>query len=360
MKRTLITVLSLTFLLFQQAFGGRLQNQEIEYRNSHEEYAKRQLILDESETLDKKEEGFYQEEDVVKRNLKISRVICGGHLSLAIVENLYKDEFEGFTFETVQFHDWLVLLEALRNEEVDGSFMLSPLAMHARKSGIPIKVVLMADRNGNGMIVNEKIYTVNDLKGKIIATPADYSQHNVLLYKYLTDNGIKYSDIIHVAMPPRDMIVSLRRGEIDGFVVGEPEANKARFLYADKLFAISPDIWPNHLDHVFVIREKIIKKNPEFVQKLISALVKGGQFIEANPQEAAKIGEAYTGSNAAIFEEVLTSPPDWISFDDMIPKKEDFQKMQEYLIKMGLFDNEMNIDELIEDRFVKKAYEEFK
>ena len=51
-----------------------------------------------------------------------------------------------------------------------------------------------------------------------MAVPHIYSQHHVLLYLALKQHGVPYSDVKVVGMPPRDMINSLQRGEIDGFV----------------------------------------------------------------------------------------------------------------------------------------------
>jgi len=159
-----------------------------------------------------------------------------------------------------------------------------------------------------------------------------------------------------VGMPPRDMINSLERGEIDGFVVGEPEGNKSISLGIGWMASISPKIWEDHLDHVFLASNAFIEKHPDQVQELISALKKGGQFIEANPHEAAVMGEDYTGSSAAVFEQVLTTPPNWIDYSDMIPSDERIRAMADVMVEMGLWKNiPIDLQSYTEQRFILKA-----
>ena len=227
----------------------------------------------------------------------------------------------------------------MKSGKLAGTFILSPLAMNMIHKGFPGKIVLMADRNGNGFVLSEKIKSIEALKDQktIIAVPHIYSQHNVLLHIILTKYGIPKANVKAVGMPPRDMINSLRNGEIDGFVVGEPEGNKSISLKVGWMAAISPQIWQDHMDHVFLASDTFINEQPEKLQELINQLVRGGEFIEKNPHEAAIMGEDYTGSAASVFELVLTNPPNWISYTNMVTNKNDMVSMAEKLVQMKLW-----------------------
>lgn len=290
----------------------------------------------------------------LKPAIRIGRVICGGHLSLAVVEKKFQKELDSFTINAVQYHDWKVVVKDMLAGKLSGTFILSPLAMNLIKNGFPGKIVLMGDRNGNGFVLSDEIGTIDGLRGRksILAVPHTYSQHNVLLHIVLKKNSIPAEDVTVVSMPPRDMINALRRGEIDGFVVGEPEGNRSITLGVGKMAAISPEIWNGHMDHVFLVTDRFIKEEPDKVQGLISALVKGGRFIESNPKEAAVMGEDYTGASAKVFEEVLTTPPDWIDYSDMHPTAKDIEEFSAILVEMGLW-NEMPRDSsvFIDDTF---------
>jgi len=157
-------------------------------------------------------------------------------------------------------------------------------------------------------------------------------------------------------MPPRDMINSLRRGEIDGFMIGEPEGSKSVELGVGWIAAISPEIWKDHMDHVFIATDQFIKEQPEQLQELINALVRSGQYIEANPHEAAVMGEDYTGSTASVFEKVLTTPPDWIDYSDMVPTIDELRAMSQKLVDMGLWkESPEDLASFIDTRFVEKT-----
>jgi len=246
----------------------------------------------------------------------------------------------------------------MKSGKMAGTFILSPLAMNMIREGVQAKIVLMADRNGNGFVLAKKYKNIAELKGHhpIIAVPHIYSQHHVLLYLALKQYGVPYGDVTVLAMPPRDMIHSLKRGEIDGFVVGEPEGNKAVSLGAGWMASISPKIWKDHLDHVLLVSNAFIRDHPDQLQELITALKKAGTFIERNPHEAAVMGEAYTGSGSAVFEKVLTSPPDWIDYSDMIPTRKRIRAMADVMVEMGLWkDIPGNLAEYADQRFILRA-----
>ncbi len=287
----------------------------------------------------------------------IGRLICGGHLSLAVMNKHFHDDL-GIRLETVQNHSWEAVVEDLRSGRLDGTFILSPLAMELIRQGLEARIVLLADRNGNGFVLSKRIPSIAALADgrRIIAVPHLFSQHHVLLHRSLRKHGVDEGDISVVAMPPRDMINSLRRGEIDGFVVGEPEAHKSIELGVGWMAEISPGIWHNHMDHVLLVSERFITNHPERVQKLVDGLVASGRFIEAHPMEAARMGEDYTGSSAAVFYRVLTDPPDWIDYSDMLPTAADLRSMGEQLVEMGLWDRlPGDLDRYIDDRFARRA-----
>jgi len=292
-----------------------------------------------------------------KPEVNIGRLICGGHLSLAVVEHK-QQQLSSLRLKTVQNHDWNDVINDMKSGKLAGTFILSPLAMQLIREGLPAKIVMTADRNGNGFVLSKKFATISALKEShsIIAVPHLYSQHHLLLYLALKQHGVAYSEIKVVGMPPRDMITSLKRGEIDGFVVGEPEGNRAISLGIGWMASISPQIWQDHMDHVFHASDSFIREHPDQLQELISALKKGGEFIETHPHEAAVMGEAYTGADASLFEQVLTDPPDWIDYSDMIPSDAQLRATADLMVEMGLWqDLPADLSNYSDQRFIIRA-----
>jgi len=49
------------------------------------------------------------------------------------------------------------------------------------------------------------------------------------------------------------------------------------------------------------------------------------------------MGEDYTGAPAQVFEQVLTSTDNWISYSDMVASEDDIRSMAEKLVAMSLW-----------------------
>jgi len=290
--------------------------------------------------------------------VRIGRLICGGHLSLAVVEKLYQGDLKTFRLKTIQNNDWDNVVSSMKSGKLAGTFMLSPLAMNMIREGIPAKIIMMADRNGNSFVLSRKYKSIAGLKGHktVIAVPHIYSQHHVLLYLALKQHGVPYSDVAVVAMPPRDMATSLKRGEIDGFMVGDPEGNRSVSIGIGWIASTSTKIWKGHLDHVFLASDAFIKEHPDQVQELVKELKRAGTFIENNPHRAAVMGEDYTGARAAIFEKVLTDPSDRIDYSDMIPSDKRIRAMADIMVDMGLWkDIPKDLHDYTDQHFILNA-----
>lgn len=300
--------------------------------------------------------SWFTPKTIDKPIINIGRLICGGHLPLAIVEKKYQKDLKLFQINSVQNHNWDHVVADMKNGKLSGTFILSPLAMQLIKEGFPGKIVLKADRNGNGFVLSHKIKKISDLKNvtTVLAVPHIYSQHYVLLKILLKQNEIPDSMTTIVPMPPRDMILSLQRGEIDGFLVGEPEGLRAVSLDSGWLAAISPGIWKDHMDHVFMVTDQFIQDKPAQLAELIQYLIKAGQFIEENPHLAAVMGEDYTGAPAKIFEQVLNEPENWIDYSDMYPSDQDITSMAQKLVDIGLWTEiPPNIKQYTDTQFIK-------
>ena len=89
----------------------------------------------------------------------------------------------------------------------------------------------------------------------------------------------------------------------------------------------------------------------------MKAQVKAGKFIEANPRKAARLAVPYNiGLDEEIIYKCLTDPPRGITYDELVPRMEELEEVQGYLIRMGLFEKEMSLKELIGDSFARAAY----
>ena len=87
---------------------------------------------------------YFKSPETQSRNtldtIHIGRLICGGHLPLAIVEKKFQDQLKTFQLHTVQNHDWVDVVTDMKSGKLAGTFILSPLAMNLIHEGFPEKL----------------------------------------------------------------------------------------------------------------------------------------------------------------------------------------------------------------------------
>ncbi|HHT9131258.1 MAG TPA: ABC transporter substrate-binding protein [Candidatus Tripitaka californicus] len=295
-----------------------------------------------------------------KPALRIAYLPILDHLTLPIAYELSdKGKFEHLTLQPVKYTSWTELVDAVITGKVDGAFMLVPLGMHLRQKGTPIKLVLLGHRNGSALVVSPTTKSIEGLRGGLLAIPHPFSMQHINLYKYLVEKGrLRKEDFTILDMEPPDMAPSLARGEIDGFLVAQPFPTLAEVADTGRIMAYSCEIWEGHVDCALFLLESVLVANHDRVGELIKVLVDAGKFIESNPRKAARLAVPYIGLDEEIIYKCLTNPPRGITYNKLVPRMEELEEVQGYLIRMGLFEKEMSLKELIDDSFVRAVHEE--
>ena len=287
--------------------------------------------------------------------LKIGYLPITDHLVMLSAE---RDVFTGVELQPVKFSSWPDIAEALKTGAVDGAFLLTPIGLTLRQKGAPIKVVLLGHRNGSVITVKagDEINRIEDLKGRTVAIPSPFSTHNLLLKKVLTEKGIDpAADLKIIDLPPPEMPVALGTGRIDGYIVAEPFGAQAEAQKVGKILVLSKDIWPDHICCVLNLRESVIAAHPEAVRDLVSGMVRTAAFIEAEPAKAAAGSTRLFGQKPEIIEKVLTSPPDRLSFFNLVPARPDFEATQDLMLKFGVAKEKVDLALYLDDSFARKA-----
>ncbi|SMC21865.1 Chemotaxis signal transduction protein [Desulfacinum hydrothermale DSM 13146] len=311
-----------------------------------------------------------------KLHLKVAHIQITDHLTLGVLKHFMesgKETPRHFELQTLCMSSWNPVQKALADGEIDAAFILGPIAMDLFSYGVPLRIVLLAHKNGS-IAVHKKVpgQPVKALlKGKTFYIPHELSIHHILSHMFLTGLGLrpgtaddKACDVIYEVAPPVRMPEFLSSQEgAGGFMVAEPIGTKAiAGGIADELF-LSGEIWENHPCCVVAMRDEIIEQHPEAVQELVRLLVQAGKFISANPETAAEIGVEFLdpqgtlGLKKAIVKNVLTDPLG-VKTDDLMPVPEDFAKIQDYMVdRMGL-GTRVDLNRLLDLRFAEKACRE--
>ena len=304
-------------------------------------------------TTQEKVSGTEKEKPV----LKIGYLPITHSLPLVVADKLNAGKYKNFTLELVKFTSWPELTEALNSGKIDGAMTMLELALASAERGMPGEILTLSHRNGDNITVSKEINSITELKGKNVAIPHRMSGHNILLYQALKDNGMTLEDVEWIEMPPPDMPAALARGDIKGYVVAEPFGAKAILDGYGKELLKAQEIIPNWICCGLVINPQFKNKNSQVVQEFVTSLVEAGNYITKNQAKATAIAQDYMKIDAKVWEKSF----EWgISFADLHPKKEEVEKLQNYLLELKLMKKAVNIDSLVDESFVKAAYEKVK
>ncbi len=311
-----------------------------------------------------------------KVHLKVAHIQITDHLTLGVLKHkIESGEYKPRTFEleTVKMPSWNPVQESMEAAEVDAVLALAPIAMDMFSAGVPLKLVLLAHKNGSIFVRSKKgDYKPGDgsfFKGRSFFIPHRLSIHHMLSHMFLSDLGLKPGvpgaeadiDVTFEVVPPIKMPEFLGNDESAcGFMVAEPLGSKAIKAGLADLQLLSGRIWADHPCCVVCFREEVIAEHPEAVQEFCDLMVKSGRFIAQEPDIAAQIAVRFLDpdKNLGLVPEVLKkvlTEPDGITTHDLYPVKDDLERIQDYMMNSMGIGTGIDLDEFVDLRFAETA-----
>ncbi|NUO99496.1 MAG: ABC transporter substrate-binding protein [Nonomuraea sp.] len=250
--------------------------------------------------------------------------------------------------KTSTFNAGPAAIEAIFSGAIDATYIGPNPAINAwsKSKGQAIKIVAGAASGGVFLVVKPGINTVEDLKGKKIATPQLGNTQDVALRYWLTEKGLKTDtkgggDVSIVPQENSQTIQTFATGDIDGAWVPEPFASRLIKESGGKALVDERDLWPNKqfvITHL-IVRQEWAKEHPDLLKKLIEAHVEANQVIADDPAGAAQTANAalekLTGK--PLKPEVLDSAFKNITFTND-PIASSLVTSAEHATKVGLLD----------------------
>lgn len=296
-----------------------------------------------------------------KTTIKVGYLPILDHLPLLVSHAQDDTKFQAVKIEPRMFKGWNTMVGALKADVINAAFILSPLAIDLFNQGVNIKTVLLAHRDGSAITVkkNSSIRSPADLKGKVIAIPAQKATHTALLNKYLMGAQLSLKDVITKVVAPPNMIRAMKMNRIDAFIVAEPFGAKAQSSGVGKILVLTKDIVPNHVECIVVVKQDMIEQHPEAVQEWVDSLLRVGRWIdkdktENNAEQTARLSVKYLPHSQRSIINGLENPKDRISFTDLNPNKADFQTIVDIAVQAHLI-NKVNLDAFIDRQFYLKS-----
>ncbi len=299
----------------------------------------------------------------MKQTITIGHFCVIDHLVLGVAAKNDESNLSKIELKTRMFYNWAKLVNSLESGEVDGAFLLFPLAMESFRKGVDIKLVLLGQREGQVLVMKKGLESISDLKGKTIFVPNEFSVHNILIRKILKKAGVdpnkdvtfkkSFDDI-------RELVTVIIEGKADAILTGEPWGTLAVKAGAGKIFSVSHETQMHHPCCVLVLRGELIRNNPSACEELIRSLVKAGMFMNAYPRQAAEIGEDFLGYPKNILLESLTHNRGHLLMWDLLPRLEDFSELEDFAVReMHLWKEPIDLEKFIEPKFAQEAYREW-
>lgn len=128
--------------------------------------------------------------------------------------------------------------------------------------------------------------SVAELKGKRVAVTKAAGSHYLLLAA-LTKAGLKFSDIEPAYLTPADGRAAFENRKVDAWVTWEPFLSGAQRQLPTRTLTDGTDL--ADYQRYYLTSTAFAKAHPEVLKAVFAELVKTGDWLRANPRQAAEI-----------------------------------------------------------------------
>ncbi|MFD8708103.1 aliphatic sulfonate ABC transporter substrate-binding protein [Kitasatospora sp. NPDC059648] len=242
-----------------------------------------------------------------------------GTALVGLQEGIFQKELGATQIKTQVFNAGPAEIEALNAGSIDIGWIGPSPAIngYTKSDGKSLKIIGGSASGGVKLVVNpEKIPSLDDLRGKKIATPQLGNTQDVALLNYLAGKGYKVDaasgagDVSVVRTDNKVTPDAYRQGSIDGAWVPEPTASKLVTLGA-KVLLNEKDVWPDKKFVItnIIVSQKFLKEHPDVVEAVLRGSVNTNAFIKADPAKAkADANEAIKKEAGNALEPAVLDP----------------------------------------------------
>jgi sulfonate transport system substrate-binding protein len=188
-------------------------------------------------------------------------------------------------------------VEALLSDAIDAAYVGPNPAINAfvKTHGEAVRLVAGGASGGASLVVNDKISSVADLKGKTIADPQLGGTQDIALRSFLTDHGLKTDttggdDVTVVAQENAQTLDLFKQEQVDGAWLPEPWASRLVLEGGAKVLVDEKTLWPGgkFVTTNLLVSTKYLDEHPDAIEALLKAHVATVDKIHADPSAAKK------------------------------------------------------------------------
>lgn len=221
---------------------------------------------------------------------------------IGVEKGLFAKELGNTKLTTQTFNAGPDEVNALLGESLDIAYIGSGPAINAysKSKGEAVKLIAGATSGGAQLVVKPEINSVEDLKGKTVATPQLANTQDVALKKYLAEKNLTGQVTVQNVENAQSLDL-FKKGDIQGAWSPEPWSSRLVAEAGAKVLLDEKTLWEGGQfpTTVVIVRTKFLQEHPETVEAVLKGHVAAIDWAKANAAEAK------TTVNAAL--EKLTS-----------------------------------------------------
>ncbi|KEA51061.1 NrtA [Mangrovibacter sp. MFB070] len=211
------------------------------------------------------------------------------------------DKKYGISIQPSKEASWAAVRDKLLSGELDAAHVLYGL-IYGLQLGVAgpqrnMASLMTLNNNGQGISLSNQlkaagVTNVESLKKAIDAKPAGSmtfahtfptSTHAMWLYYWLASAGVNpFTDVRTVVVPPPQMVMNMKIGNMVGCCVGEPWNQRAISDNIGFTAATSQSVWPDHPEKILGTRQEWVEKHPNTARALTAAVLDAARWIDAS------------------------------------------------------------------------------
>ncbi|MFJ9432907.1 aliphatic sulfonate ABC transporter substrate-binding protein [Streptomyces sp. NPDC101490] len=215
---------------------------------------------------------------------------------IGVQDGLIQKELGATALKPQTFNAGPSEIEALNGGSLDIGFIGPSPSINAyvKSKGQNLRIISGSASGGVKLVVNpKKIKTLDDLKGKRIATPQKGNTQDVALLNWIAEKGWKVDpesgkgDVSVVRTDNKVTPDAFKSGSIDGAWVPEPTASKL-VSEGGSVLLDETSLWPEKKFVItnIIVSQKFLTEHPDVVEAVLKGTVKTNEWINANPDKA--------------------------------------------------------------------------
>ncbi|MEG3136082.1 CmpA/NrtA family ABC transporter substrate-binding protein [Rouxiella sp. T17] len=232
------------------------------------------------------------------------------------------DEKYGIKIIASKESSWASVRDKLVSGELDAAHVLYGL-VYGLQMGVSgpqhdMAMLMALNNNGQAITLSNQLKQAGVTDGASLKKYIDASAkgtytfaqtfptgtHAMWLYYWLANFGIHpFNDVRNVVVPPPQMVVNMKIGNMSGFCVGEPWNQRAIVDDIGFTATTTQDIWPDHPEKILGTTANWVAANPNTARALTAAVLDASRWIDssdANRLETAQTVAARAYINTSV------------------------------------------------------------